>query len=134
MTSSPSSKTPAPPLLVWWVVWFALTNGLIIQRLFLGKSLGENPGTLGFVAIVPLIVSAGIRFLLLPRLKTPAKAFPVFVVGLATAEACGLLGIFLGGANKDALFGAGLVMLLLYAPLFVRNYDGGGNSSPFRNQ
>lgn len=127
-----TSKPPAAPLLVWWILWFALTNGLIIQRLFLGKALSEESGTLAFFALAPLLVSAGIRFGLLPRMKTKQKAFPIFIVGLATSEACGLLGIFLGGEHKDALFGAALVMLLLYAPLFARNYDGGGNSNAFR--
>ena len=125
-------QTSAPPVLVWWVLWFAMTNGLILLRVFLANELGEDFGALAFIAVVPLVLSALIRFLLLPRMKTKLKAFPVFIVGLATAEACGLLGVLLGGENRDTLFGAGLVMLLLYIPLFARNYDGGGNSSPFR--
>jgi hypothetical protein len=123
---------PSPPLLIWWILWFAMTNGLIVQRFFLAKGFNDGDGSLALVAIAPLLVSAGIRFLLLPRMKTKLKAFPIFIVGLATAEACGLLGIFLGGTHIDELFGASLVMLLLYAPLFARRYDGGGSVDAFR--
>jgi hypothetical protein len=130
--STPTHTRPSVPLLIWWVLWFAMTNGLIIQRIFIFKNADAASDGLGFIAIIPLLVSVGIRFLLLPRLTTKQKAFPIFVAGLATAEACGLLGVILGGEHRDALFGAGLVMLMLYIPLFARNYDGGGNTSPFR--
>ncbi|HEY9249603.1 MAG TPA: hypothetical protein VIO38_10740 [Rariglobus sp.] len=113
-----------------------MTNGLIIQRFFLGRSSIAAPADsagLAYIALAPLVVSALIRFIVLPRLKTKQKAFPLFIVGLGTGEACGLLGLLLGGGSRDALFAAGLIMLLLYIPLFARNYDGGGNSSPFRN-
>lgn len=109
-----------------------MTNGLVIQRAFLAKGLGSDSSPLAFIAVIPLVVSAGIRFFLLPRMKTKQKAFPIFVVGLATAEASGLVGLFLGGGDRDVFVIAGLVMLLLHAPLFARNYDGGGDTSPFR--
>lgn len=131
MTAS-TPKPPAAPAFVWWILWFALTNGLILQRVFLGGKVGDASGALAPVALAPLLVGAGIRFFLLPRLKNRRQAFPVFVVGLASSEACGLLGIFLGGAHRDELFAAALVMLLLYAPIFARRYDGGGGAGTFR--
>ena len=133
MNSPTSPKSPVAPIIVWWVLWFAMTNGLILQRVFLGRGL-HDAGDLGFIAVIPLVMSAVIRFVVLPRMKTKQKALPLFLAGLATAEACGLIGVLLGGEHRDPLFGAGLVMMLLYIPLFARNYDTGGNSSPFRQQ
>ena len=127
---------PAAPLLVWWVLWFALINGLIIQRVFLVPSLKSAPAGsdgIAYIALGPLVVSALIRFLLLPRLKTKAKAFPFFVAGLAMSEACGILGLFLGGGYRDTFVGIGLGMMIAYIPFFARRYDGGGNSSPFHH-
>lgn len=120
---TPSPTPPAAPLVVWWVLWFAMTNGLILQRLFLGGNPASDQVTLGYIALGPLVVSAIIRFVVLPRMKTKQKAFPLFVAGLATAEACGLMGLFLGGGNRDTFVIAGVGMLLAYAPLFARKYD-----------
>ena len=132
MTTPTAAKPPAAPLLVWWILWFAMTTGLILQRVVIGSKVNVSSNTIGYIALAPLVISALIRFLVLPRLKTKAKAFPFFVAGLATAEACGLTGLFLGGSHRDPIFAVGLGMLLAYVPIFVRNYDGGGNTSPFR--
>lgn len=128
-----SQRPPAAPLLIWWIFWLGLTAGLVAQRVFLKLDTGTPAAALGYIALAPLAVSAVIRFLVLPRMKIRAKAFPIFVVGMATAEACGLLGLVLGGEHRDTFVGIGLGMLLIYAPFFARNYDdGGGHSHSFR--
>jgi len=127
----PTPSRPVAPLPIWWVFWFAMTTGLVVQYFFLGQNPSASPGTLNYIAFAPLVLSLIIRFAVLPRMKTKQKAFPLFVVGLATAEACGLFGLILGGPHRDTFFVIGLVLMLIYIPLFARNYDGGGNSSPF---
>lgn len=130
-----SSPRPSllPPPIVWWVLWFALTNGVIILRVFLGYSANADAGLINAVAFLPLFFSVLIRFLLLPRIKTPAKAFPIFVAGLATAEACGILGLFLGGKNADTFVVLSLITLFAYLPLFILRPFTGTSSSPFRS-
>jgi hypothetical protein len=58
----------------------------------------------------------------LPRLTSLARAFPLFIAGLALAEACGLLGIFLGGVYRDQLFLLGVLGIVQYLPFFARQY------------
>ena len=117
MTTTGSSSTPpVAPLLVWWVFWFSMTTGLIMQRVFLGSQTHAASAGIVYIALAPLAVSAAIRFWVLPRMKTRAKAFPVFVAGMATAEACGLIGVILGGEHRDTVAGIGLGMLLAYIP------------------
>jgi hypothetical protein len=55
----------------------------------------------------------------LPRYTEITRALPVFVVGLALAEACGILGIFLGGPYRDDLFVLAVLGVAQFAPLFA---------------
>ena len=75
---------------------------------------------LNLAGIVPLFVSVVIRWLVLPRFTDLLRAFPVFIVGLALAEACGLMGIFLGGPYRDSLFVLGVLGVTSYVPLFAK--------------
>lgn len=74
----------------------------------------------GLIGLVPLFVSIIIRWLVLPRYNDLQRAFPMFIVGLALAEACGLLGIFLGGPYRDDVFFLGVLGLAQFVPLFAR--------------
>ena len=47
------------------------------------------------------------------------RAFPMFVIGLALAEGCGLLGIFLGGPYRDDVFLLGVLGLVQFTPWFA---------------
>lgn len=82
----------------------------------------------GLVGLVPLFVSVILRWLLLPRLTKERAAFGWFILGLALAEACGLLGIFIGGPYRDDIFVLGMLGLAQWVPLFVRRY-----CAPFTN-
>lgn len=129
---TPPPSRPVAPIPIWWVLWLAMTAGLIVQCFVLTQNPAAASGTLNYIALAPLVISLIIRFAVLPRMKTKQKAFPLFVVGLATAEACGLFGLILGGPHRDWFFAAGLVLLLIYIPFFARNYDGGGKPNPFQ--
>ncbi len=114
-------------LLIWWVGWGAVLLGLVVVYLVLGRAplkvpaAGAHPLT-GLVGLVPLFVSIVIRWLALPRFNNLARAFPLFIVGLGLAEACGLLGIFLGGVYRDDLFLLGVLGIMQYVPFFARQY------------
>jgi hypothetical protein len=69
---------------------------------------------------VPLFVSIVIRWLVLPRYDNLKSAFPIFIIGLALAESCGILGIFIGGPFRDDLFVLGVLGVVQFVPLFAR--------------
>lgn len=112
-------------LLVWWIIWASVLGGLVLIYLFLaqGKPLPpasrENP-LQGLIGIVPLFVSIVLRWLVLPRATDPNRAFVLFIVGLALAEACGILGIFLGGPYRDSLFVLGVLGITQYVPFYAK--------------
>lgn len=112
-------------LLIWWIVWTSILAGLVLIYLFLaqGKPLppasAENP-LQGLVGLVPLFVSIVLRWLVLPRSTDPNRAFVLFIVGLSLAEACGLLGIFLGGPYRDSLFVLGVLGVVQYVPFYAK--------------
>lgn len=125
-TSAPSPAPRAPgPLLVWWVLWFAITNGLIMLRVFLKPAApaGDSTSLIAYVALVPLFLSAAIRIFVLPRQTSLVRALPLFIAGLATAEACGIIGLFLGGPRRDTFVALSLLLLAAYAPVFARKYS-----------
>lgn len=113
-------------LMVWWVIWAAVLSGLVLIYLFLaqGKPLPASsaPSELpvNLAGIVPLFVSIILRWLVLPRMTDPAKAFILFIVGLSLAEACGILGTLLGGPYRDTLFLLGLLGLVQWVPFYAR--------------
>jgi len=112
-------------LLVWWVIWAANLAGLVLIYLLLaqGKPLPpvsqENP-LQGLIGLVPLFVTIVIRWLVLPRQTVERRALVLFIVGLALAEGCGLLGIFLGGPYRDSLFVLGVLGITQYVPFYAK--------------
>ena len=127
MTFEPNSSQLKAQLLVWWIIWFAILCGLVVIYFFLGRG-PVKPVVVAadllrnLSGIVPLFVSIVIRWLVMPRLNDLKQAFPVFIAGLALAEGCGLLGIFLGGPYRDQLFVLGALAIAQYVPFFAKSY------------
>jgi len=118
------TNSPVAPLLVWWIVWFALLSGMFPLHFILGQIAAFSvPEILSYAGALPLTLSLFLRVGVLPRLTEKRKAFPLFIGGLALAEVGGLLGILLGGMHKDTLFALSLIVLAAYAPVFARKYD-----------
>jgi hypothetical protein len=125
MLPGPDAQRLRARLVVWWTVWFAVLMGLVVIYAVLGRAPAPAPppGASpldGLAGLAPLFVSIIIRWLVLPRLHDPRRAFAMFVAGLALAEGCGLLGIFLGGVYKDDLFLLGVLGVAQFVPLFAR--------------
>lgn len=114
-------------LLVWWALWASVLAGLIVLYVFLaqGKPLPpvskENP-LQGLFGVVPLFVSIVIRWLVLPRSTDPNRALVLFIVGIALAEGCGILGTFLGGPYRDSLFVLGVLGITQYVPFYAKKF------------
>jgi len=126
MTHGPDALRTKPPLLVWWIIWTGTLAGLAVVYLFTTRGpaqpLDLPPETTltGLIGIVPLFVSIVIRWLILPRHREPARAFVLFVLGIAMAESCGILGTFLGGPYREDLFVLGLLGIAQFVPFFAK--------------
>jgi hypothetical protein len=124
---TPEAQRARAQLKVWWILWAAILAGLSVVYLVCawGKPLPANlppeKALTGLVGLVPLFVSIVIRWLVLRRFRTLTGAFPMFVAGLALAEGCGILGVFLGGPYRDDLFLLGVLGIAQYVPLFARH-------------
>ncbi len=128
ITESPDVQRNRAKLLIWWIVWGAILSGLVLIYFTLGRGLSGSKELLqekmltGLIGLVPLFVSVVIRWLVLPRFTDMKRAFVMFIVGLSLAEACGMLGIFLGGPYRDDLFVIGVFGIVQYIPIFAKNY------------
>ena len=128
MLRGPDAQRNQARLLVWWVLWGSILAGLVVLYLVLvrGKPLPANlpdsTALTGLAGVVPLFVSIIIRWLVLPRYTEMARALALFIVGMALAEGCGIIGMFFGGPYRDELFVLGVLGVAQYMPFFARNY------------
>ena len=125
METNPSK----PAAMVFWIIWFAILNGLFIIQFVVvggfpkGENLGQPPTAVIATAATLALLSIAIRFLAIPKTTEPAKLLPLMVVGLAFAEAIGIIGIFV--VEKDfpqtriALFVTSVSAILTYAPFYI---------------
>ena len=128
----------APPLLLWWVLWLGLLAGFLQVWQFGRRVTPPAPTPVGEAAVALvglgfLLLSAAIRWLLLPRMARARVAFIFFIVGQALAEACGYFGVFLGGSHRDLLVAGGIVGLLQFLPRFARRFFAPPAAAGFRS-
>jgi hypothetical protein len=123
MIPGPDGRRIKVQLTIFWIVWLADLLGLIGFYFLLGREgLPAAPAGLlvNLAGFGPLFVSIVIRWLILPRATGPGMSLMLFIVGLALAEACGILGLFLGGPYRESLFVLGMLGVTSYVPLFAR--------------
>lgn len=124
MIPGPDAARLKAHLLIFWISWGSILTGLVLIYAFLGQGpvkpavAADLPVNLA--GLVPLFVSIVIRGLVLPRCSDIGRVLPVYIVGLALAEACGLLGVFLGGPYRESLFVLGVLGVTSYVPVFVK--------------
>ena len=124
---TPDNQRRRAQLKLWWIIWAALIAGLCAIWWIIGflKLQGNGPHAntlIDVVGMVPLFLSIVLRWLVIPRVTEMRQGFVLFVTGLALAEACGLLGIFLGGPYRDQLFLLGVLGIAQFMPFFARQY------------
>ncbi|MBL9189030.1 MAG: hypothetical protein JNK23_16215 [Opitutaceae bacterium] len=109
-----------PPVLIWWIIWAALLTGVAVLHSVLptGKILHEG-GAFRYLPAIPLLLSSLIRWLVLPKFTESLRAFPVFIIGLALAEGCVILGVFLVPDLRNTYAILGVLGLIQYMPLFA---------------
>ena len=109
-------------VLVMWVIWAAELAILPILYLAFGRGAPAAANSfVNLVGFVPLFVSIIIRWLALPRSGAqPGQLLVIFIVGVGLGEACGVLGILLGGPYRQDLFILGMLGIAQFVPLFAR--------------
>jgi hypothetical protein len=131
--------SPQPPIQITaWIIWFAILNGLVIIQFIIGGGFpsgindGDPPALQQYLPAAPAFLALVVRFLVIPRISTPQKKLPVMIVGLALAEATGLLGIFLVdkayGSTQLTFFVLSVLAILTMAPVYLKNNP---NPNPF---
>jgi len=122
MIPGPDAQRIKLTLRILWVIWAAELVFLIALYLMFGSD-ASVPANLfaNLIGFVPLFVSIIIRWLVMPRSGArPGRLLVIFVAGVALAESCGVMGIFLGGPYRQDLFILGLLGVAQFVPLFAR--------------
>ena len=130
MSTEPPPTTPSfkAAAIVWWIVWFAILNSLMLLYFLLKRNI--TPGTspmlpvswLDFIGLAPLSISCVLRWLVIPRVTQRETGFIVFIVGIALAESCGILGLVIFNIYSKELVTLSLLGILQWAPLFARRF------------
>jgi hypothetical protein len=114
-------------LAVWWVTWLAFQTGIFFFYHFLG-STGTLPpssaalSSIWLVALFPVVLSAIVRWLILPRALTARAALPLFIIGITMAEATCFLGLFIFPAHKQELCLLSAIGIFQFIPVFAVRY------------
>ena len=114
-------------LTVWWVLWAAFQAGIFVIYHFLGGSAAQPPSPspdspLWLAGLAPFVISTIIRWVVLPRARSAQVALPLFIVGIAMAEAVCFLGLFIFPAHRQELFALSVLGIFQFIPYFARRY------------
>lgn len=71
---------------------------------------------------MPVVLSVVVRWLVLPRAVIPQLALPLFIVGIALAEATCFFGLFIFPEHKQALVLTSALGIFQFIPLFARRF------------
>ncbi len=122
------SSQQAVHRIVFWAIWFALISGVLVIHFAIASPEWETisrgiESPLWLLALLPLAVSALVRWLLLPRFTTAHSALPVFIIGMALAESVAIAGIFVFSGHRAELVVLGLLGIAQFMPLFANRFD-----------
>jgi peptidoglycan/LPS O-acetylase OafA/YrhL len=122
---------PAPPtFVVFWIIWFAILQGLVLIQFFVGGGIpkgadqGDPPAVILMIAGGLALAALAVRFTVIPKIKTLSKLLVAMVIGLALSEAVGFVGIFLVGkefpTTRLSLFVLALCCIVSHAPVYAK--------------
>ena len=105
---------------IWWFSWTVLFGHLLLLPLFLGISLSTNVAAkaswLIVAFILPLFVTATIRWLVLPNIKSVPLRFSISLASLILIEMDGLISLFLRRPDCVMVYWLCVVGMLQFAP------------------
>ena len=114
-------------LIVWWTIWAAFQAGIFVIYFFLTNNQPVPSNSAGgssfwLAGFAPLVVSSLLRWLALPLMPNAQAALTVFLVGIALAESCCFLGLFIFPAHRLDLFLMSVFGILQFLPVFANRY------------
>ncbi|MEY3894984.1 MAG: hypothetical protein RLZZ214_503 [Verrucomicrobiota bacterium] len=125
-----------PTIIVFWIIWFAILQGLVMIQFFVGGGIPEgpdqgNPPVWVLAAAGALALAAlAIRFTVIPKIQSLPKKLPLMIVGLALSEAIGLLGMFLVGkefpTTRLSLLVLAVCCIVSLAPVYAKERPANG--------
>jgi hypothetical protein len=124
MANNPEFKQPP---IMWRVIWAALFSGIFVIYFVAGSSEGARAGSAAadspvwMVGFVPFVVSAIVRWLILPLFRSSSTAFSCFIVGLAMGEMPCILG-FVFPAHRLELFLLSVLGLFQFIPYSANRF------------
>ena len=110
-----------PSKFILWIIWISILLAVVSFRVFLGeKNPTEQPLDAGIVIVSSFLLfgSLIIRTLILP--KRDHNPLPLFVAGIALAEAFVFVGIFLIPYYQDLFLAMSIACITCYIPVFIK--------------
>ena len=110
-----------PQKVILWIIWISILLAVVSFRVFLGeKNPEEEPFNVGIFIVSSFLLfgSLIIRTLILP--KRDHNPLPLFVAGIALAEAFVFVGIFLIPYYQDLFLAMSITCITTYIPVFIK--------------
>ena len=115
---------------VFWIIWFVFLQSAFVIHFLIGGGFpsGDNAAEpmamwLWFLCFVPMVLAAGVRWLVISKLKEQKKMLVAMIIGLALSEQPIFFSLFLIGAdypqNQIAVLMASVVSLIQFAPSYA---------------
>ena len=82
----------------------------------------ESVPMLRYLPLLPLAGSVVVRWMILPRLDVAQSKFTAFILGLALAEASGIMGMILGQGLRITWIQLALLGIGQFIPLFAGKF------------
>jgi hypothetical protein len=112
------AKYPLMPIA--WLVWISMCISQLLVYFVIGEVKGiDGIEALRFFPVLPLLMSSLLRWLVLPRITSKAKALPIFIAGAALADACGIAGSILAPELKETYLVLSFMGLAQFIPSFA---------------
>lgn len=116
--------------IIMWIIWFSMLQSVFVIQWILGKGLpgGENVEQpmalwLWLICFLPLSEATWLRWVRIPKLKSPQSQLTAMIVGLALSEAAVFFSLFLIGPdypqNQIAVLMVAVVSLIQLAPSYA---------------
>jgi hypothetical protein len=110
-------------LFVWWTLWGAFMVCPFFYYSFLGGARPAPESDAGsnawLASLLPLAVSAIIRWVVLTRTNKFQAAFAVAILGIGFAESVCLFGLFLFPGHKFLLMVLSVLGIAQFAPVYA---------------
>lgn len=115
---------------VFWIIWFVFLQSAFVIHFLIGGGfpIGDNVAEpmatwLWFLCFVPMVIAAGVRWLVLAKMKDQKKMLAAMIVGLALAEQPIFFSLFLIGGDypqyQIAVLMASVISLIQFAPSYA---------------